>query len=92
LREGDRVGIFAIHYLSDKEVLLEDCDRHLAVCLSVYRTGGKHSTLKWLYMLPVVPMHKLVARYAVEQYQQLIHADIDAPHILRGTRNDQTYQ
>lgn len=74
LRVGDLVGIFTIVYLSDQEVVLEDRDRHLDVRVSVYIKNGSaptvtlttvvriHNTLGWFYMLPVVPMHKLIVR------------------------------
>lgn len=73
---GDRVGIFTLRSLSDDEVLVEDDDRHLRVVLSVRRLPAHgeqparivlgtvvhlHNLLGRLYMLPVTPMHKLIA-------------------------------
>jgi hypothetical protein len=73
---GDRVGIFRLRSLSDDEVLVEDDDKHLHVVLSVRRLPADaqqparivlttvvhlHNLLGRLYMLPVTPMHKLIA-------------------------------
>lgn len=73
---GDRVGIFTLRSLSDDEVLVEDDDKHLQVVLSVRRLAAAdgqpprivlstvvhlHNLLGRLYMLPVTPMHKLIA-------------------------------
>lgn len=72
---GDRVGIFTLIEQTFDEVLLGDCDKHLDVTLSVHRhmlaTGEVQVTVttvvhvnNWLgrlYMLPVTPMHKLIA-------------------------------
>jgi hypothetical protein len=67
LKIGDRVGIFTIRALCEKEVLLEIIDTHLDVVLSIYREDGvspkvkvittvtNHNTLGRLYMLPVAP-------------------------------------
>lgn len=75
-RPGDRVGIFTLIENSPEEVLLGERDKHLDVVLSVYRkppdADGKqivavttvvhvHNWLGRLYMLPVKPMHKLIA-------------------------------
>lgn len=73
---GDRVGIFTLISSTDNEVLLGDNDKHLDVVLAVFRhphvTEGVqtislttvvhvHNWLGRLYMLPVGPMHKLIA-------------------------------
>lgn len=74
-RPGDRVGIFTLFEQTFDEVLLGDKDKHLDVMLSVHRQvlapGGVqvavttvvhvHNALGRLYMLPVTPMHKLIA-------------------------------
>lgn len=74
-RPGDRVGIFTLFDQTFDEVLLGDKDKHLDVMLSVHRqsieagrvqvtvTTVVHvkNALGRLYMLPVVPMHKLIA-------------------------------
>lgn len=75
-RPGDRVGIFTLRSRSDDEVLVEDDDKHLRVVLSLVRLAPEgekparvvlttvvhiHNTLGRLYMLPVAPMHKLIA-------------------------------
>jgi hypothetical protein len=67
---GDRVGIFTLFEQHPDELLLGDRDRHLDVTLSVHQTGGVvtlttvvhiHGLLGRLYMLPVAPMHHLIA-------------------------------
>jgi len=71
---GDRVGIFTVHFISDREVILSESDKHLDVKLSVYIIGETkqntiaistvvhiHNLLGRLYMLFVTPLHKLVA-------------------------------
>lgn len=74
LRAGDRVGIFTIRAVCDKEVLLEIIDNHLDVVLSVYKedwaspkvkvitTVFNHNALRRLYMLLVAPLHKVIVR------------------------------
>lgn len=72
-REGDRLGIFSILFLSDRELILGDSDRHLDVQVSVCKlTGtGRHSivvstvvniknSLGRVYMLFVTPLHKRI--------------------------------
>jgi Protein of unknown function (DUF2867) len=73
---GDRVGIFTLFENTFDEVLLGDKDKHLDVFLSVHRallpestkvmvtvTTVVHvkNTLGRLYMLPVKPMHRIIA-------------------------------
>ena len=73
---GDRVGIFTLISNSDHEALLGDNDKHLNVVLSVYKHPiGQHSVqtvsvttvvhihnlLGRIYMLPVRPLHRLIA-------------------------------
>jgi hypothetical protein len=79
---GDRVGIFTLISNTPNEVLLGDSDRHLDVVLSVYknpvgRTGDcsvsvttvvhTHNLLGKAYMLPVTPLHKLIAPAVLAQ-------------------------
>jgi hypothetical protein len=72
-RVGDRAGIFSVLYLADDEVILGDSDRHLDVQVSVHRVFGKDAgaitvttvvhvknALGRIYMLFVVPVHKLI--------------------------------
>lgn len=76
-REGDRVGIFTLLERHSDEVLLGDRDRHLDVVLSVHRATDAaapgalitvstivhvHNALGRLYMLPVTPAHRVIAR------------------------------
>lgn len=73
---GDRVGIFTLISNSEHEALLGDSDKHLDVVLSVYmHPVGQddvqsvsvttvvhiHNLLGRIYMLPVTPLHKLIA-------------------------------
>jgi hypothetical protein len=73
---GDRVGIFTLISNTDNEAILGDSDRHLDVVLSVFRhppcSNGipsisittvvhVHNLLGRVYMLPVTPLHKLIA-------------------------------
>ena len=73
---GDRVGIFTLISNSPNEALLGDRDKHLDVVLSVYKhpsdQGGvqsisvttvvhTHNLLGRIYMLPVTPLHRLIA-------------------------------
>ena len=75
-RPGDRVGIFTLISTTDDEMLVGDDDKHLHVVLSLYRhpvtaegvqtlsittVVHVHNWLGRLYMLPVKPMHKLIA-------------------------------
>lgn len=73
---GDRVGIFTLISNSDSEVLLGDSDKHLDVVLSAFKSPASsngtqslsittvvhvHNLLGRTYMLPVTPLHKLIA-------------------------------
>jgi hypothetical protein len=75
-KPGERVGIFTLRSCRDDEVLVEDDDRHLRVVLSVRRQAADaavparvvvttvvhvHNWLGHVYMLPVAPMHRLIA-------------------------------
>lgn len=77
---GDRVGIFTLISKSANEVLLGDKDKHLNVVVSVHKkadegTGAAIVTVttvvhvkNWLgrlYMVPVAPAHRVVARAMV---------------------------
>jgi hypothetical protein len=80
LRPGQRVGIFTLRSVSEREVVLDIRDRHLDVVVAAYRTDGNapvikmltlvfyHNWLGRLYMLPVAPMHKLVVRSIMARY------------------------
>ncbi|MBI5259199.1 MAG: DUF2867 domain-containing protein [Burkholderiales bacterium] len=75
-RPGERVGIFTLIQNTPDEVLLGDDDKHLEVVLSVFKgpvdAAGQvrvsvttvvhvHNLLGRLYMLPVTPLHRLIA-------------------------------
>ena len=73
---GDRVGIFTLISNSHDEALLGDSDKHLDVVLSIFKQPPSadgiasvavttvvhvHNLLGRIYMLPVTPLHKLIA-------------------------------
>lgn len=75
-RPGERVGIFTLFENSFDEALIGDRDKHLDVMLSIHREASpdsKHvvltvttvvhvkNLLGRLYMLPVKPMHRIIA-------------------------------
>ncbi len=75
-RSGERVGIFTLIENGFDEALLGDQDRHLDVTLSLHRAVAAdsgavvvtvttvvhvHNLLGRLYMLPVAPMHRIIA-------------------------------
>lgn len=75
-KTGDRVGIFTVFENHFDEALIGDKDKHLDVVLSIHRhevpekklvaitiTTVVHvkNRLGSLYMLPVKPMHRLIA-------------------------------
>lgn len=75
-RPGDRVGIFTLFENTFAEALMGDKDKHLDVVLSVHRQAAADAsrvvvtvttvvhvknTLGRLYMLPVKPMHRIIA-------------------------------
>lgn len=72
-RVGDRVGIFSILSVSDREVVLLEKDKHLEAKVSLCKTsdGNRntavistvihvHNLLGRAYMIPVWPLHKLI--------------------------------
>jgi Protein of unknown function (DUF2867) len=78
---GDRVGIFTLIEKTTHKVLLGDDDKHLRVVVSVHKTPATHSDdivvtvttivhvknlLGRLYMLPVAPAHRVIARTMVK--------------------------
>ena len=88
-RPGDRVGIFTLFENTFDEVLLGDKDKHLDVVLSVHRSlppGASEvvvtvttvvhvkNTLGRLYMLPVKPMHRVIAPAVLGAIGQARHA------------------
>jgi hypothetical protein len=78
---GERVGIFTLISKTDDEVLLGDDDNHLKVVVSVHKGAGElgappvvtvttvvhvKNWLGSLYMLPVAPAHRVIARAMVK--------------------------
>lgn len=71
LQAGQAIGIFQFIAQTEHELLVGDDDKHLTVRLSLHRNADDLLTLStvvhvknnWgkLYMLPVTPMHKLIA-------------------------------
>ena len=77
---GDPVGIFTLISNTTNEVLLGDSDKHLNVVVSVHKQTNAaeedttitvttvvhvHNWLGRLYMIPVTPAHKIIARSMV---------------------------
>jgi Protein of unknown function (DUF2867) len=77
---GDLVGIFTLISNSPNEVLLGDSDKHLRVVVSVHKQADPaneaatitvttvvhiHNWLGRLYMIPVTPAHRIIARSMV---------------------------
>jgi hypothetical protein len=72
-RVGDRIGIFSILSLSDREMVLGDTDKHLTAKVSLHRSAGEHPMLTAstvvhvhnflgrAYLFFVVPVHKVIA-------------------------------
>lgn len=73
-RVGDRVGIFSILFLSEREIILVESDKHLDAKVSLCKTAEGngnsavmttvirvHNLLGRAYMLFVWPVHKLMA-------------------------------
>ncbi len=84
-RLGDRVGIFTLQARTEQEVWLGDCDKHLNVVVSVHKGAPDqhrrvlvtvttvvhvHNWLGHLYMLPVAPAHRVIARRMVQAVGQ----------------------
>jgi len=69
-RPGERVGIFTLQYAHDREVIVEDRDKHLHVQVSLFRLGtGElqmstvvhiHNRLGRAYMSVVGPVHGVI--------------------------------
>jgi len=70
---GDHVGIFTILFLSDREVVLVESDKHLDARVSIYKTSGAqggsvvmstaiqvNNLMGQAYLLVVWPLHKLI--------------------------------
>ena len=77
---GDRVGIFTLFSKTPDEVMLGDKDKHLDVVVSVHKGAAAedgavvvtvttvvhvHNWLGRLYMVPVAPAHRVIARAMV---------------------------
>lgn len=78
---GERVGIFTLISKTQDEVLLGDDDNHLKVVVSVHKGAGASGSepvvtvttvvhvknwLGRLYMVPVAPAHRVIARAMVK--------------------------
>lgn len=86
---GDRVGIFTVFENTFDEALIGDDDKHLKVVLSIHRKSDISSpdavitittvvhvknALGRLYMLPVKPMHRLIAPAVLSSLGGRTHA------------------
>lgn len=82
-KAGERVSIFTVFENSFEEALIGDKDKHLDVFLSIHRAqDGENdralvrvttivhvkNTLGRIYMLPVRPMHRLIAPAMLEAF------------------------
>ena len=83
---GDRLGIFSLTYLSDREVILNDTDKHLSVNLSlrvaqknanqyviITTVVNNHNKLGVLYMLFVKPVHSLIVPIMLTRLKSKSH-------------------
>jgi hypothetical protein len=80
-RIGDRIGIFTLLSITDKEVILGDSDKHLDVKISVYKDNNinesivistvvhNHNIVGKIYMLFVTPVHKLIVPYMLSRFR-----------------------
>lgn len=76
-RPGDRVGIFTLQYVDEREVILEDRDKHLHVQVSLFRRDDLdlqmstvvhiHNRLGRAYMAVVGPVHGLIVPLMLKQ-------------------------
>ncbi len=76
-RPGERVGIFTLQYADEREVILEDRDKHLHVQVSLFRLGAAelqmstvvhiHNRLGRVYMSVVGPVHGLIVPLMLKQ-------------------------
>ncbi|EHZ7431697.1 DUF2867 domain-containing protein [Vibrio cholerae] len=83
VKVGERIGIFTLHSNSDKEIVLEDRDKHLDVRVSFLldRVGDKitvhattvvhvHNLFGKVYMFFVAPVHKLIVPSSLKTLAQ----------------------
>ncbi len=74
---GERVGIFTLLSADEREVILEDRDKHLRVQLSLFRLGTDelqlstvvhiHNRLGRVYMAVVGPVHGVIVPLMLKQ-------------------------
>lgn len=82
-RVGDRLGIFSILFLSEREIILVESDKHLDAKVSLCKTtvGGHdavvmttaihlHNLLGRAYILLVWPVHKLIVPSLLARYDR----------------------
>lgn len=83
-RVGERLGIFSLVTLSERELVLEDDDKHLRVRLSLYKDGGDpaqpllklstvvhvHRGLGHAYMALVGPVHRRIVPLLLSHWMQ----------------------
>lgn len=81
-KPGDRVGVFTLRSNERREVIVADNDKHLEVILSLVVLPRNeeqpqrvslttvvhvHNLLGRIYMLPVAPLHKVIARAVLKR-------------------------
>lgn len=82
-RVGDRIGIFSIQFLSEREIILVESDKHLDAKVSLCKTtvAGHdavvmttaihlHNLLGRAYILLVWPVHKLIVPSLLARYDR----------------------
>lgn len=82
-RVGDRLGIFSILFLSEREIILVESDKHLDAKVSLRKTAVDghdaavmttiihlHNLLGCAYILPVWPVHKLIVPSLLGRYDR----------------------
>ena len=80
---GDSLDFFNVHSISDDELCLTACDRHLSVLvalqldppagenrfLTITASVKTHNVFGKLYMLPVAPAHGVIVRYMLKRLE-----------------------
>lgn len=83
VRAGDRLDFFTVEDVADDRLVLAVRDRHLDVVnavtiadrrLTVTTSVVVHNTLGRLYMLPVGPAHRLIARVLTARFARALAA------------------
>ncbi|MCU6434325.1 DUF2867 domain-containing protein [Undibacterium sp. Jales W-56] len=90
---GDKLGMFSILAMSEQEVILGDCDRHLDVRVSVFKSDENgtavvstvahiHNLTGKMYLFFVVPAHKKIVPALLKKWT---NADTRSRRFNRAT-------